>query len=729
MPKKFIRDLRKARRANNSSQNSGTVTPPPPPRPPKPSMSPDDKDATEVSVQAGAAFEVPVYVLPARGNDARALNRKVSWSFMCEGGDIGFGVVLEDSDGISGDRDEVILVPKTRVDAQEDVNTGSIDVGPEGGTLLLQWDNTFSWFTDKRLVYSIELHQDSATNATPSASRAGTRVVFVLGGPGSGKGTVCGRIIDAFDEFEHLSAGDLLRKERDTPNSKDGELISSYIKEGKIVPVDITVGLIKRAMNASPKGCFLIDGFPRSQDNVDGWNRVIGDAARVEGVLHLECSEKVMRERIRKRAKGSEIKRVDDDEEAMAKRFRVHQTQCVPILSYFEDVMWRVDAEQDADGVFTDVVRLLADNMGVYRTTEAVKRSASALEASGPLKTSSPVRVILGTMTFADQVNHGDALNMLRTFASSSCALANTTGASGRVELDTARMYVHGRTEALLGKVLNEKLTHHGTSDSSPYLRERFYIATKANPFKGYNDNLRPENVIAQLEESLVALGHSSVDLFYLHAPDINTPIEATLQACQTLYEQGRFRELGLSNFAAWEVVYIYQFCKSRGWVRPTVYQGMYNAITRSVEPELFPALRKCGMRFYAYNPLAGGLLTGKHRNINGAPDAGRFANNPKYQRRFWKPAYFEALDSIRSVCDEHGISMVHASIRWLANHSMLDGTANDGIIIGASRMAHLTDNLHAAEGGPLPDAIVEAFDSAWVICKGSAPAYAGVNR
>ena len=160
------------------------------------------------------------------------------------------------------------------------------------------------WFTDKRLVYSIELHQDgvpaSSSGRDRSATPSDTRVVFVLGGPGSGKGTVCSRIIDAYDEFEHFSAGDLLRKERDTPGSKDGELISSYIKEGKIVPVDITVGLIKRAMEASAKSCFLIDGFPRNQDNIDGWNRVVGDSAQVVGVLLLECSERVMRERIKK---------------------------------------------------------------------------------------------------------------------------------------------------------------------------------------------------------------------------------------------------------------------------------------------------------------------------------------------------------------------------------------------------------------------------------------------
>ena len=764
MPKRFVREARRqARQASSASTNEESVrggsdgisTPPPPskkdtiqgsadstsPTLLSPESEEENNKTTEVSVQAGAAFEVPVYVLPAKGPDAHSQVRKVTWTFMAEGGDIGFGVVLEEDgvgDGGDEDRDELVLVPKTRIDAQEEVNSGCVAVGPAGGTLLLQWDNTFSWFTDKRLVYSINLQQEKASqnhsaSSTSNSVTAAHRVVFVLGGPGSGKGTVCARVVNEFREFDHLSAGDLLRRERDTPGSKDGELISSFIREGKIVPVDITVGLIKKAMEASEKTCFLIDGFPRSQDNIDGWNRVINSSATVVGVLLLECSEAVMEKRLLGRSSDGKAQRVDDNIEAIRKRFHTHETVCVPILGNYRDknMLWSVNAEQTPDGVFTDVVKILGDRMGVYRTADAVRKSASESAAAAAVFTpSSKIRVILGTMTMGDQVNHGDAIEMMRAFASSSAALANATGSSHRVELDTARMYVHGRTEVLLGKALNEKLgRHHGSSDDSPHLRERYYIATKANPFKGYNDNLRPENVIAQLEQSLVAMGQSSVDLFYLHAPDDETPIEATLQACQTLYEQGRFRELGLSNYSAWEVAYICQFCKAKGWIIPTAYQGMYNAITRKVEEELFPCLRKFGLRFYAYNPLAGGLLTGKHRNYNGTASSGRFAGNVKYQRRFWKPSYFEALDKIRAACEEHQISMVHASIRWLCHHSALEGASNDGIIIGASKMAHLRDNLDAVEGGPLPRSVAAALEEAWEITRGSCPNYFGATR
>jgi len=100
-------------------------------------------------------------------------------------------------------------------------------------------------------------------------------VVFILGGPGAGKGTLCHYIIKRYG-YVHLSAGDLLREERVKPGSQFGELIETHIKNGTIVPVEITCSLIDRAMQTSdnPHNRFLIDGFPRNQDNLDGWNKV-----------------------------------------------------------------------------------------------------------------------------------------------------------------------------------------------------------------------------------------------------------------------------------------------------------------------------------------------------------------------------------------------------------------------------------------------------------------------
>jgi len=148
----------------------------------------------------------------------------------------------------------------------------------------------------------------------------------------------------------------------------------------------------------------------------------------------------------------------------------------------------------------------------------------------------------------------------------------------------------------------------------------------------GYNASdgaggLSPKLLRMQVETSLQRLQVSSVKLLYLHAPDVETPLEETLAELQKLHAEGKFETLGLSNFSAWETAHVWHLCDKLGIVKPTVYQGMYNGITRQVEVELLPCLRRLGIRFLAYNPLAAGLLTGKHR-FDQDPSEGRFKGN-----------------------------------------------------------------------------------------------------
>ena len=98
-------------------------------------------------------------------------------------------------------------------------------------------------------------------------------------------------------------------------------------------------------------------------------------------------------------------------------------------------------------------------------------------------------------------------------------------------------------------------------------------------------------------------LDDSSIDMWYLHGPDRGTPYEVTLKAVDELYKEGKFKRFGISNYMSWEVAEIVGICRANGWVQPTVYQGMYNAIQRKVELELFPCLRKFGIAFYEFNP------------------------------------------------------------------------------------------------------------------------------
>jgi len=161
------------------------------------------------------------------------------------------------------------------------------------------------------------------------------KVLFVLGGPGAGKGTQCAKIIETFSTWGHISAGDCLRAERNNPDSKDGELINAAIKEGKIVPVAITVKLLGKAMDTAGKDgktCFLIDGFPRNMENVTGWNDVIGSNANVAGCLFYEASEDELVKRLMSRGEG----RDDDNMETIKKRFATYVAETMPIVDLFK---------------------------------------------------------------------------------------------------------------------------------------------------------------------------------------------------------------------------------------------------------------------------------------------------------------------------------------------------------------------------------------------------------
>lgn len=187
-------------------------------------------------------------------------------------------------------------------------------------------------------------------------------VVFVLGGPGAGKGTQCQKIVDEFG-YVHLSAGDLLREER-KEGGPQGELIDSFIKEGKIIPVKITVGLIKVAMEKAGKdgkSQFLIDGFPRNEDNLEGWNEVMDGVCDVRFVLFLDCPEQVMEKRLLSRGEG----RADDNIESIKKRFRTYIESTMPIVEKFDKLgkTKKIDSTKSPEEVYKQVKALF---QGIY---------------------------------------------------------------------------------------------------------------------------------------------------------------------------------------------------------------------------------------------------------------------------------------------------------------------------------------------------------------------------
>uniref|UniRef100_UPI00398F0870 UMP-CMP kinase n=1 Tax=Pristiophorus japonicus TaxID=55135 RepID=UPI00398F0870 len=188
------------------------------------------------------------------------------------------------------------------------------------------------------------------------------RVVFVLGGPGAGKGTQCVNIVKKYG-YTHLSAGDLLRAERSKEATQYGELIDSYIKEGKIVPVEITISLIKRAMDETMatnamRNKFLIDGFPRNTDNLEGWNKKMDNDADVKFVLFFDCSNEICIERCLERGKGSG--RTDDNIMSLEKRIQTYIQSTKPIIELYEKEgkVRRVDGAKSIDEVFVEVQKI-----------------------------------------------------------------------------------------------------------------------------------------------------------------------------------------------------------------------------------------------------------------------------------------------------------------------------------------------------------------------------------
>lgn len=308
------------------------------------------------------------------------------------------------------------------------------------------------------------------------------------------------------------------------------------------------------------------------------------------------------------------------------------------------------------------------------------------------------VNLILGTMTFGESVFSPDVEQFVTTFLD-----------AGYDELDTAYVYNEGNCERLLGEVL-------------PGLNRPFKIATKVNP--RISGKLDAEAAYKQVNESLRRLRLPSVDTVFLHFPDPATPVESVLSAMADLHDQGKYRELGLSNFPAWMVADVWHICDKHGWVKPTVFEGVYNPLTRKAEVELSACLNHFGMRFFAYNPMCGGLLTGKYGKFEDAPTDGRFTHRPNYQGRYWKKSFFDAVDVIRAAAGKHGISPVEATYRWLAYHSMLSSNRGDAILIGASKLNHLQQNLETVKAGPLPEDIVQAFEQAWTLTKGDSPEY-----
>lgn len=198
---------------------------------------------------------------------------------------------------------------------------------------------------------------DTKFNSSAASTYLRPKVLFVLGGPGAGKGTQCEMLSNEFS-MVHLSAGELLRIERQSGN-ENGLLIDSYLKDGKIVPVKITLDLLKKAMQSSKCNRFLIDGFPRNWDNIQGWEENMHEVCDVDGVLFIDCAENVLQDRILNR--GLTSGRTDDNIATVKKRFSTFHESTMPIMKHYENSnqLMRICGDRNKNEVFADIKHIV----------------------------------------------------------------------------------------------------------------------------------------------------------------------------------------------------------------------------------------------------------------------------------------------------------------------------------------------------------------------------------
>ena len=279
---------------------------------------------------------------------------------------------------------------------------------------------------------------------------------------------------------------------------------------------------------------------------------------------------------------------------------------------------------------------------------------------------------------------------------------------NGINEIDTARVYGAGTSEILLGEAEESK---------------KFIISTKAHPLIC---RLTREGILAQYDESLKALNGCSIDIYYIHSPDRSVPLEEIAETINELYKRGSFKRFGLSNFTAEEVEQMYNICKQNNYILPSVYQGNYNPITRRNEQELFPLLRKLEIQFYAYSPLAGGFLVKTPDQIKNAAANSRFDTSnfigQYYTNLYCKDVFFSALQTFQDHCKKLNIKPSEACYSWLLYHSQLK--EGDAIILGASNLEQILENLHNSKGIQLNADILQELENLWKTVENEAPQY-----
>ena len=294
-----------------------------------------------------------------------------------------------------------------------------------------------------------------------------------------------------------------------------------------------------------------------------------------------------------------------------------------------------------------------------------------------------------------------------RTDAAESGRIVARALERGLTFFDTANAYNEGESERILGQALKK-------------VRESCIVATKVGfgRVNGKPEGLSRARILSAVDESLARLGTDYVDLYYLHAPDVTVPIEESVGAMQALLEAGKIRRWAVSNYASWQILEMNHIADARKMPRPAMAQQIYNPLLRQLDVEYFKFTSRFPIHTTVYNPLAGGLLSGKHTQ-NSDQKGSRFDNNPFYQRRYWSRAMFERVDALATVANAENMTLVELAYAWSLRRSGVDS-----VLVGPASVAHLDAAVEAATM-TVSAAGCEKIDAIWRDFQGTDATYA----
>jgi aryl-alcohol dehydrogenase-like predicted oxidoreductase len=295
--------------------------------------------------------------------------------------------------------------------------------------------------------------------------------------------------------------------------------------------------------------------------------------------------------------------------------------------------------------------------------------TASLDDWRAPRTAAAPARIALGTMNFGKRTPEAEAQRII--------AVAEERGIT---LLDTANVYNEGESERIVGRAIQKR-------------RSSFLVASKVGLGRiGRGaEGLKKARVVAACEESLGRLGTDYLDIYYVHAPDHQTAPEDTLEGLSALLQAGKIRSWAVSNYGSWQILEMFQLCERSGLPKPVMSQVIYNVLIRQLEHEYFKFTAKYRLHSTVYNPLAGGLLSGKYRPGSRWEAGGRFDGSTMYQRRYWTERLLEVVATYEKMAAP--MDLVTFAYAWVSGRPGVDS-----ILIGPGSLEHLEAALRGCE-------------------------------